>query len=237
MNKYIIREVPSELSDFSTYFDDDGLTERGGDYNYNLFIVQNEGYGRLSGFNLEEYKNIQSRAGAIIEGFEDVRDGVTNYDGDKVTYKDIMQEHGIRYSPRTCHRLKVWSEDADIDETADIADFLTIITGEYWKASAARGYCQGDYCEVIACAKHYTNPIIYGEVWLGAATEYSITELDDDGNELDTVYGYIVAESEAWTEERTKELVCKWEGIDPSEATLELIDGQTTRTEYNYRTA
>ena len=54
--KYIIREVPPEQTDFSYYFDDDGLTEAGGDYCYNLFIVAQS--RRSSGFNEEEYQNI-----------------------------------------------------------------------------------------------------------------------------------------------------------------------------------
>lgn len=37
--KYIIREVPPEQTEFSFYFDNDGLKEIGGDYCYNLFIV------------------------------------------------------------------------------------------------------------------------------------------------------------------------------------------------------
>ena len=39
MKKYIIREVDPESCDFSYYFDDDGLSEAGGDFCYTLFIV------------------------------------------------------------------------------------------------------------------------------------------------------------------------------------------------------
>ena len=237
MKKYIVREVPAEWSDFSYYFDGDCFNERSGDYNNTLFIVQNEGYNRLNGYNIDEYKNVQERAEAIIDGFEEVREGITDYDGKKVTFRAVMEENGIHYNPTTCRRLKVWSDDADSTDTADIADFLTITTGKYWKVTSAHGYSQGDYCEVISCAERYTNAKKFGEIWLGAATEYCIVTLDDNGEEADTVYGYIVADCEAWTEERTKALVCEWEGINPEEATLEVIDGQTTRTIYSYITA
>ena len=124
MKKYIIREVPAEQSDFSYYFDGDCFNERSGDYNNTLFIVQNEGYNRLNGYNIDEYKNVQERAEAIINGFEEVREGITDYDGKKVTFKAVMEENGIHYNPTTCRRLKVWSEDADSTDTADIADFF-----------------------------------------------------------------------------------------------------------------
>ena len=36
---YIIREIEPEATDFTSYFDDDELTEKSGDYCNNLFIV------------------------------------------------------------------------------------------------------------------------------------------------------------------------------------------------------
>ena len=55
--KIIAREVSPDLVDFSGYFDDDGLTEMGGDFCYNLFIVAND---RSKGFNSEIYGYLQS---------------------------------------------------------------------------------------------------------------------------------------------------------------------------------
>ena len=37
--KIIAREVAPELVDFSGYFDDEGLTEKGGDFCYTIIIV------------------------------------------------------------------------------------------------------------------------------------------------------------------------------------------------------
>ena len=237
MNKYIIREVPAEWSDLGYYFDGDTFTERAGDYSYNLFIVQDEGWNRFSGYNTDEYRRVRERAEAILDGFDDVRDGARDYDGRRITYKDIMQDNEIGYNPLTCHRLKAWSEHADAHDADDIAEFLSITTGGRWTCTSARGYSQGDYCDVIACAKRYSNPVIYGEIWLGAATEYSVIYIDDDGEETETVYGYIVADSEAWTAEDVKTLVCQQAGIDPAETTLEVIDREITSREYSYRTA
>ena len=68
--KYIVREVPPEHTDFSYYFDNDGLTEAGGDYCYNLFIVAQS--RRSSGFNEEEYQNLQNEIENLLEMYEDI---------------------------------------------------------------------------------------------------------------------------------------------------------------------
>lgn len=88
MKKHIIREVPPESYDNSHYFDDDGLTEAGGEYCYNLFII--------GGFNMKEYKRVQEQAEAIINGFYDVsnkwNNGYDSYD----TYKECMEYNDIK---------------------------------------------------------------------------------------------------------------------------------------------
>lgn len=238
MIKNIIREVAPESCDFSYYFDDDGLTERGGDYCYNLFIISNEGWGRISGFNIDEYKNIQDKIDHILDGFQDVEDKVTDYDGRRYTYKDIMQEYGIEYNSRKCHALKEWAKDADTAEPETVAAYLTITTGKKWDVSSAHGYCQGDYVEMVYCPEHYKNGVEnYGEIWLGCAKEFCVIDLDENGEEADSCYGYIVADCEAWRDEDYKRIVCEWAGINEEETRLELIDGQNTYTTYSYRVA
>ena len=70
--KYIIREAPPEHTDFSYYFDDDGLTAAGGDYCYNLFIVAQS--RNVGGFNEEEYQNIQNEIEDLFEMYVDIID-------------------------------------------------------------------------------------------------------------------------------------------------------------------
>lgn len=232
MSKYIIREVSPEASDFSFYFDDDGLTENGGSYFYNLFIVSNDGWG----FNMEEYKRIIEKADTIISDFEYVEDGVTDYDGKRYTFKKVMEENDIAYNSRRCHDLKEWARRADTGNTDDIAEFLTITTGKKWATSSASGYCQGDYVEMVYCPEFYRNGVqAYGEIYLGAGKEFSVTEYDDDENELDTVYGFIVADCQAWKDEDYKKLVCDWYGCSEEETTLEMIDSYSYHTTYSYR--
>lgn len=233
--KNIIREVPPEACDLSFYFDDDGLTEAGGDYFNNLFIVPTR---RNSGFNGKEYKSVQDTARQIIDGFEDVRDPANcyNWTGYK-SYKECMEDWGIPYNPRKCHALKEWAKDADESEPEDIAAFLTITTGKKWDVTGVCGYCQGDYVEIVYCPERYREGVeAYGEVWLGCAKEFCVIDLDENGDEGDSCYGFIVADCQARDDEDYKRLVCEWACIDEDETALEMFDGYARTATYR-RTA
>lgn len=233
MKKYIIREVAPDDYDFSFYFEDDGLTSASGDYCNTLFIISNDGYGRISGFNIEEYKSVQDQAENIINEFDNIG-GWNNYS----SYKEVMQDFGIAYNSHKCHLLKEWAKNADENDPDDIAAFLTIITGKTWTSESVSGYHQGDYVEVVYCIDQYKNGAKhYGEIWLGCGKGFCVIELDDNGKEIESCYGYIVADSQAWNDDQYKKIVCEWAGIDEQETQLEMIDGSQTTTTYNYRIA
>ena len=229
--KHIIREVPPEHADFSFYFDDDGLTSAGGDFNYNLFIIAQS--RNSSEFNEKLYSEIQSQAENIIDGFQDIKDGYKQYYDN---YKEVMNYNNIVYNSRKCHLLKEWAQYADIREPETIADFLTITTGAKWTTDSVSGYCQGDYVEMVYCLDCYKEGVKnYGEVWLGAAKEFYTIELDNNGEETDTCGGYIVADCQARQDKDYKKIVCEWAGIPEDETRLEMIDGQQRYTKYSYR--
>lgn len=234
--RYIIRECGEP--ELSYYFDGDCFNEHSGDYNNTLFIVSYDRWGRYDGLNIQEYKRIMEEAEAIVDGFNDVEDGLKDYDGNKITYKEVMQENGWKYSATACHKLKEWWKQDENDPDA-IAQYLTIKTGKKWKSIGVCGYCQGDHVDVVYCPDNNTDKTarICGEVWLGCAKEFGVIELDEDGNETDSVYGFIVADCEAREDEDYKRIVCEEYGIDKTEAVLEIIDGYTTITHANYRTA
>lgn len=231
--KNIFREVSPEATDFSFYFDDDGIKEAGGDFCYNLFIVTREGLGRMYGFQIEEYRRITEKIRELSEDFETVPGEYFP------SYKAAMEYHGIRYSPNRCKALKdlLLSEDLDDSDPETVAAYLTITTGRPWDVASATGYSQGDYCEIVYCKDFHENPRAYGEIWLGAGREFEYIALDDDGNEIERVGGYIIADCQAWKDEEYKRLLCEWEGCKPEETAIEMIDDWSTHTEYTYRTA
>lgn len=235
--KNIIREVPGEQADLSYYFDGDCFSESAGDYGYTLFIVYRDRHG-MSGLNIEEYNRIIERAEGISNGFYDVEhkeSAWTSYE----TYKDVMRDWGIDYTSHKCHLLKEWYKgNGEVDDAESIAEFLTITTGKTWDTSSAYGYCQGDYVQIVYCKQYYPENVEkYGEIWLGAAKEFCVIDLDENGEETDSCYGYIVADCEARGDDDYKRLVCEWAGIKPEETRLEMIDGYHTYTKYEYRTA
>jgi hypothetical protein len=233
---YIIREVPPEQSDFSFYFDDDGLKEIGGEYCYNLFIVAQS--RNCGGFNEKEYECIVEQAQDIIDGFHDVSDKWTNGYNSFATYKEAMEYYGIPYTSHKCHLLKEWTKTADTSDTDSIAEYLTITTGKEWATDSAYGYCQGDYVKMVYCPEHYKDGVKhYGEIWLGAGKEFYTIDIDENGEETDTCYGYIIADCQARTDEDYKRLVCEWAGIPEDETQIEMIEDSRTCTKYNYRTA
>lgn len=233
----IFREVSPEATDFSFYFDDDGIKEAGGDFCYNLFIVQRERYGTLYGFQIDEYREIMKELDFLGNDFDNVKTG--NGWSNHGSYKEIMDDYGLHYTPNACHALKelIFSGDFDSSAPETVAAYLTIKTGRAWDVVSARGYCQGDYCEVVYCKDFHKEPEAYGEIWLGAGKEFEYIELDEDGNEIERVGGYIIADCQAWKDDDYKRLLCEWECCKPEETALEMIDGYHTYTKYDYRTA
>ena len=247
---YIIREVPPEQTDFGFYFDDDGLTSAGGDYCYNLFIVaQSRNSG---GFNEEEYQSLQTEIENLLEMYVDIvnKSDYAQYSSIGAMLFDlglINSIHNTRRIKEITEWLKAclsWGNTsqtrtlAEYEPEETTAEYLTFKTGKQWTTGSATGYCQGDYVEMVYCTEHYKDGVKnYGEIWLGAGKEFYTVELDENGEEADACYGYIIADSQAWHDEDYKRLVCEWAGIPENETQLEMIDGSRTYTKYNYRTA
>ena len=260
--KHIIREVEPESTDFSFYFDNDGLTEAGGDYCYNLFIVAQS--NRSSAFNKKAYKKVYDEIELLVGEWDNFKYAKEKgYEPNYKNFSDIVywnahNDRGGLYvhslkNTRKLNELRLFIEwlykpsEADghhnrvnweADEEGCVAKYLTIATGKEWSTDNAYGYFQSDYVEMVYCKEHYLNGVKhYGEVWLGAAKEFCVIDLDENGEEETTVYGFIVADCQARKDEDYKKLVCKWENINEEETQLEMIDGSRTYTKYSYRIA
>ena len=147
MKKIVAREINPSHVDFSFYFEDDGLKSVGGE-NCAVYIVP--GDRRRYGFNMDEYREIELHAQAVIDDYE------AGYPIDET--------------------LKEWAKHANTSNTDSIAEFLTITTGEEWEVKSFTGYSQGDYCEVVYCVSRHTPEHIteIGKFWLGCGTEFCI---------------------------------------------------------------
>ena len=235
--KYIVRQVEPEAAELSYYFDCDCFNKNAGDFCYTLFLLASD-YGRVYGLNADTFKEWQNDAENLQDAFGDVapRSNDWHYYG---SYKEAMEALGVAYNPMRCHKLKELFKDFGAGDFDDMAAFLSIMTGREWKTMGIHGYSQGDYVEAVYCEGFYDKKTVEacGEVWLGCANEYGVIELDENGEEADSCYGYIVADCQAWRDEDIKSLVCEWAGIPVEETQLEMIDGQHTYTTYSYRTA
>lgn len=234
MTKYIFRQVPPEQADLSPYFDDDGLKEASGDYCNTLFIVPTR---HSSGLNSEEYHRIQKELDNLLEEAYDIEGP---YGDAYSSVGALLLDNGLIKSIKDTRRIKAFKDFFAKDDTWEmepeaIAGYLTLKTGKEWEVASARGYSQGDYVEGVFCTEAYTDGIQnYLEVWLGAGKEFAFITLDENGEEVDEVYGYIVADSEANDSRELKTLLCKWEGVPEEETELQTISGSRTYTEYEY---
>lgn len=255
MNKkinHIIREVPPEESDFSLYFDDGRLTAAGGDYCYTLFIVAQS--RNSCGFNEKEYHNIQGEIENLLGMYEDIanKSEYAQYSSVGAMLVDWGLVTSI-HNTRRIKNIKEWLKacydkptspwrnyetraEAFPEETA--AEYLTFKTGKQWRTDSATGYSQGDYVQMVYCSEYYEKGVKhYGEIWLGAGKEFYTIELDENGEEIDTCGGYIIADSQAWKDEDYKRLVCEWAGVPEDETRIEMIDSYRTFSKYIYRNA
>lgn len=234
--KYIIREVPPEQMDASFCFDDDGLTAESGDFNNTLFIVGNS---RMSGFNVKELDKVADEIENLYDNYSDITHK-SNYavyssvGAMLVDYKLVDNIHNTVKIKAYIDFIKDASDSYDPDV---LADFLTLKTGKKWDTDCVTGYSQGDYVDLIYCKDSYPNNSakIYGEIWLGVCKEFCTVEVDENGKEGDTCYGFIVADCQAWKDEDYKRLVCEWEGIKEEDAQLEMIEESHVITKYTYR--
>ena len=231
MVKRIIREVPPEHVDWRDYFDGDCFNANSGDYNNTIFPRCLDHYTMWCCINKDEFDDIQSEMRDLFYEVSNL-----GYCSHYLNVKEIMEDYHLHYNPKNAHELKEIAEH-DEDKSEIVARYLTIKTGKKWDVAIGRGYCQGDYVEMIYCTENYTeeNASILCDAVLGCGREFGVIAVDENGEEIDSCWGFFVTDTEAWRDEEYKALICKWEGLDENETTLEMIDGSHTYTEYSYR--
>ena len=234
--KYIVKEVMD--TDFSFYFDCDCYSKAAGDYNFTVFCVNTERYSYntryTSGINGTDFNYVVSDLNAVIDEIDTLLNYESGYSYKNI--KEIMLDYDLNYNSHNAHKLKTILDIGYIDA---ITMFLSMRTGKSWKSLQVCGYCQGDYTDVVYCSEKYDDKTarIIGELYLGCGKEFSITYLDENGEETDTIYGHYVADCEYITDAELKELICSNEGIEPEQTRLELIESVSTVYTPSYRIA
>ena len=221
MKKVIFRE--SDYTDYDILYDDDGITNESGKNNA-LYVIVPDRYSNYVVTNKKEYEGICNQAENIANDFSDFANGYDNY---FTSYKAILNYYGVKYSPATVSRLKKWSE-AYKGSTDDIADYLTITTGEKWNTYGVCGYSQGDYATGIYCEGHYTKEAL--ELYVGAAAGTVSEFIRIEGD--DVCGGFFVTDSVKWNTEALKNELSGFEGDDPENITIQLFDGYTQTAKY-----
>lgn len=218
------------------YFDDDGFTEKAGDYCYTLFILT-QGRNNVYGFNFDEYEKVYNEIYSLFSDFE-YAENHSDY-----SFKLAITENGLPYNSTICHNLKQLYFRSYNDNNGNIdfdiiAKYLTIKTRQTWKTVNVYGYCQGDIATVIYCEKYYTKKqaVIHGEIYNGWCKEFCLIDLDENGKEIEGTecYGFYVADSQSYPEENVKNVLCEMEGVKPEETRLLLIDTSSYRTVTTY---
>lgn len=239
MYTHVFKEVKPEDIDVTGYFDGDCFTENCGNYCYTMFVLCDDYRGytyQVYGLNEEEYRTVFNNIKNLFHYF--------GYHAKDYSYKAAMEENYIEYNPTKCSKLKkLYLENDYTFNMASydvVAKYLSIVTGKTWTTTKVYGYCQGDIATVLYCEEFYTeqDAKITGEIYNGWCKEFCLVDLDENGQEQEEteVYGYYVADCQAYPEEDIKTVLCNYEGLKPEETKVLLIDYSTmhTYTKYEY---
>lgn len=117
----------------------------------------------------------------------------------------------------------------DTDSGIPFVDYLNFDTGKTWDIIECRGYCQGNYVEILYRTDLYSAEDIrkLGDLYLGCYMEFFV--IYPDGDEI---YGFYVTDEEALSEEDYKKIVCDQAGIPYDETVLMLVSGAHTVYDY-----
>jgi hypothetical protein len=230
MSKYIIREIESDATDFSIYFDGDCFNENAGGYNYNVFVIGDRSF---CAYNADAYKEAVKEMDDVINNVDDIINKESEYEN----IIELCEDYKIPYSSDNEKALTALAT-RDYDEKALLCDYLSIKTGKKWINTLYRGYCQGDYIYVIYCEDVHSKELmdIFGNLFLGCGKEFCVLEMDENNEEVDSCYGYFVADCQvSFDPMEYKKIVCENAGIDEKETVLEMVDSVKTYTKVTYK--
>ena len=205
----VAKEIPSELTDFKSYFDYDGFKSAGGE-NCSLYIFHGTNSKDIQ-YNKEEFYELYKKAEILADNIKILLESEEPlpYDDSIKSIKHLMELNGIHYTSEKEKILRVWAESFDtIDDTVSISTYLTVATGKQWKTRSFTGYTQDSSCTVLYCTDIYTDDSIteIGKLWLGCGAEYSIND----------ERGYFIIDDIQWKgDEEIRQTLADYYGCEP----------------------
>lgn len=170
---------------------------------------------------------------AINSGMECELDAISLYDNDIYhTYKECVEDYlGFNVSASQARLIKNRLLDNRSyrtrfysDDEALIADIMSIISGHKYEWSMIRGYCQGDWQNVLYPADKYNARDLLDELegYYFTGRDYYITIYEDDIETDDYCYFF-------WQDDDViKELVAEQCGCNVDDVHLFYISGYST---------
>ena len=227
---YLIKEVHEP--DFSEYFDGDCFSKESGDYCNTIFALRREYYSINCLFNNNDFSDLKELVNDVLNDMYDKIAGIDYFKSDE----QLFNYHSLPYSEENVKIIKDLANGEDYDSVDTICKFLKVKTGKEWTSKQSTGYCQRDYCTLIYCKNNYTDNYIniISDMFWGCGKEFGVIEIED-GEEIDSVYGYFIADCQTFEPTEYKRLVCEYAGIDESDTTLEMIDSVVMQPVVTYK--
>ena len=147
----------------------------------------------FASFTFEEYDRAENNFDDFLYQYELLlhKDYYARYNNLSELVNDMFwKSNGKKYSAKEIHTFKLLYQRIKKERNYAFDDyaceFLKLITGNKYNKKAIRGYCQGDYAEVVYPETIDKETIDYIEAcYFGTGTEYSIYE--EETEELLTV--------------------------------------------------
>jgi hypothetical protein len=203
-----------------------------GSWPENVFVFGNRHFNQ----HAERLEEIRQALENIAETFDDMQAGQAHTNNlHAVLWYHLPRDDGRGYS-RT-ERLELVKLAAQYEwpgsrnmENKILCRVLELITGQEWTAGTIRGYCQGDWQEIIY-------PSEYGREWLAAfeaeyfntGSEWHIKESDEDPG----YYQYCTG----WNNAMIRAEIAEVAGCEPCDVVLLKFTGWSRTASYEEVTA
>lgn len=226
MIKVYARQVPPEYQESPLFYSD---------WDENVFVFGNRDYKQRA----ETLDNIRQALEEIADEWENINNHGHGYYNSWIdALNDLFpaRDDGREYNRAErleLAKLAAQYEWASSDtENNILCRVLELITGRAWECATIRGYCQGDWQEIIY-------PATYGRDWLEAfeteyfntGTEWTIHDDETPPESPESITGYN-AYCLGWNDEKIRAEIAEYANVSPDDVVLYEFTGWTRAAAY-----